>query len=110
MGVKMNHNHPLNSQMWWDVGNTLLQFLKKADKYIAIKLKEEDGKKPIMVANTGKVDKFDRPIYAILGTKNIVVDIDIDDDRPSLYVVCSAGEPEYPLAGEIIIVKDVIHQ
>lgn len=46
---------------------------------------------------TGKVDHFDRPVYKDEITQNRYVDVNMNDDNPSIHSISTDGEPIAPI-------------
>lgn len=66
---------------------------------------EQGGSTPeLLIYNTGKVDRFSRPIYKSKSGR-IYVDVEMDDNNPSIHNVSRDGEPDSEISNYRIVSK-----
>lgn len=71
---------------------------------------ETGGSTPeLLIYNTGKVDRFSRPIYKSKSGR-IYVDVEMDDNNPSIHNVTRDGEPDSEISNYRIVSKEEIEK
>ena len=69
---------------------------------------EQGGSTPeLLIYNTGKVDRFSRPIYKSKSGRTYV-DVEMDDNNPSIHNVTRDGEPDSEIYNYRVVSKEEI--